>query len=89
MHEARRRLAGATLVSLHTVETGRPVLRRTCGLVGRICDGVALPVNVMVMDGVPPTERLSKLGVARISYGAIPYIRAMKAVREEALKVLP
>lgn len=57
-------------------------------LIGRICDGVALPVNVMVMDGVPPNERLSKLGVARISYGAIPYIRAMKALREEALKVL-
>jgi len=62
---------------------------RDDALIGRICDGVALPVNVMVMDGVPPTERLSKLGVARISYGAIPYIRAMKAVREEALKVLP
>jgi 2-methylisocitrate lyase-like PEP mutase family enzyme len=48
-----------------------------------------LPVNVMVMDGVPPTERLSELGVARISYGAIPYMRAMNALREEALKVLP
>ena len=43
----------------------------------------------MVMDGVPPTERLSEFGVARISYGAIPYIRAMKALREDALKVLP
>ena len=58
------------------------------GLIGRICDGTALPVNVMVMDGVPPTERLSELGVTRISYGAIPYIRAMKALREEALKAL-
>jgi 2-methylisocitrate lyase-like PEP mutase family enzyme len=61
---------------------------RDDALIGRICDGVALPVNVMVMDGVPPTERLSELGVARISYGAIPYIRAMKALREEALKAL-
>jgi 2-methylisocitrate lyase-like PEP mutase family enzyme len=43
----------------------------------------------MVMDGVPPTERLAELGVARVSYGAIPYIRTMKALREEALKVLP
>jgi len=32
----------------------------------------------MVMDGVPPNDRLSELGVARISYGAIPYIRSMK-----------
>ena len=62
---------------------------RDDALIGRICDGVALPVNVMVMDGVPPNERLSELGVARISYGAIPYIRAMKALREEALKILP
>jgi len=62
---------------------------RDDALIGRICDGVALPVNVMVMDGVPPNERLSEFGVARISYGAIPYIRAMKALREEALKILP
>jgi len=61
---------------------------RDDALIARICDAVAIPVNVMVMDGVPTTERLSELGVARISYGAIPYIRAMKALREEALKVL-
>lgn len=58
-------------------------------LAGRTCDGVALPVNVMVMDGVPPNDRLSELGVARISYGAIPYIRSMKALSEEALPVFP
>ena len=40
------------------------------------------------MDGVPSNERLSTLGVARISYGPIPYIRAMKALKEDALKVL-
>jgi 2-methylisocitrate lyase-like PEP mutase family enzyme len=62
---------------------------RDDALIGRICDGVALPVNVMVMDGVPPNERLSELGIARISYGAIPYIRAMKALKEDALKVFP
>jgi 2-methylisocitrate lyase-like PEP mutase family enzyme len=57
-------------------------------LIGRICDGTALPVNVMVMDGVPSNERLAKLGVARISYGPIPYISAMKALKEDARKVL-
>src|SRR5467141_1602637 len=62
---------------------------RDDALIGRICDGVALPVNVMVIDGVPPNERLSELGIARISYGAIPYIRAMKALKEDALKVFP
>jgi 2-methylisocitrate lyase-like PEP mutase family enzyme len=31
---------------------------------------------------------LAELGVARISYGPIPYIRAMNALKEDALKVL-
>lgn len=57
-------------------------------LIGRICDGVALPVNVMVMDGVPSADRLSELGVSRISYGPIPYIRAMDTLQQEARKVL-
>jgi 2-methylisocitrate lyase-like PEP mutase family enzyme len=31
-------------------------------LIGRICAGVLLPVNIMVMDGVPANARLSELG---------------------------
>jgi 2-methylisocitrate lyase-like PEP mutase family enzyme len=57
-------------------------------LIGRICEVVTLPVNVMVMDGVPSNDRLAELGVARISYGPIPYIRAMGALQEEAKKIL-
>jgi 2-methylisocitrate lyase-like PEP mutase family enzyme len=57
-------------------------------LIGRICDGVTLPVNVMVMDGVPSNNRLAELGVSRISYGPIPYIRAMGEIKNEAKKVL-
>jgi len=57
-------------------------------LIGRICDGTALPVNVMVMDGVPSTQRLSELGAARISYGPIPYIRAMGTLQQEAKTAL-
>jgi 2-methylisocitrate lyase-like PEP mutase family enzyme len=57
-------------------------------LIGRICAGVLLPVNVMVMDAVPSNARLSELGVARISYGPIPYIRAMKALEQEARTAL-
>jgi 2-methylisocitrate lyase-like PEP mutase family enzyme len=53
-------------------------------LIGRVCDRVMLPVNVMVMDGVPSNARLSELGVARISYGPIPYIRAMRTLEQEA-----
>jgi 2-methylisocitrate lyase-like PEP mutase family enzyme len=61
---------------------------RDDALIKRICDGVALPVNVMVMEGVSSAERLSELGIARISYGPIPYIRAMKALKEQAQKAL-
>ena len=53
-------------------------------LIGRICKGVALPVNVMVMEGVPSNSRLAGLGVRRISYGPIPYVRAMGALEQEA-----
>ena len=57
-------------------------------LIGRICESVTLPVNVMVMDGVPSNDRLSELGVSRISYGPIPFINAMSALQQEAKKVL-
>src|ERR1700738_2012700 len=53
-------------------------------LIGRVSKAVTLPVNVMVMDGVPSNGRLSELGVARISYGPIPYVRAMRALGQEA-----
>jgi 2-methylisocitrate lyase-like PEP mutase family enzyme len=57
-------------------------------LIARICEGTALPVNVMVMDGVPDNERLAQIGVARISYGPIPYIQAMNSVQEQAARLL-
>jgi 2-methylisocitrate lyase-like PEP mutase family enzyme len=57
-------------------------------LIEQLCDAVSLPVNVMIMDGVPSNERLARLGVARISYGPIPYVSAMRALQQEARKVL-
>jgi 2-methylisocitrate lyase-like PEP mutase family enzyme len=38
----------------------------------------------MVMGGVPSNKRLTELGVARISYGPIPYVDAMNALKENA-----
>jgi 2-methylisocitrate lyase-like PEP mutase family enzyme len=57
-------------------------------LIGRISERATLPVNVMVMDGVPPADRLSELGISRISYGPIPYILAMGALKQEAKKAI-
>jgi 2-methylisocitrate lyase-like PEP mutase family enzyme len=51
-------------------------------LIGRISEGAALPVNVMVMGGVPSNARLAELGVARISYGPVPFVDAMGALTQ-------
>src|SRR5215472_4238562 len=56
-------------------------------LIGRICESVTMPVNVMVMNGVPSNDRLTELGVSRISYGPIPYIHLMAALQQEAEKI--
>jgi 2-methylisocitrate lyase-like PEP mutase family enzyme len=50
----------------------------------RICEAATLPVNVMVMEGVPSNARLAQLGVARISYGPIPYLQSLRALTQEA-----
>ena len=47
----------------------------------------SIPVNVMVMEGVPGNDELAKLGVARVSYGALPYAEAMSTLREKAGKL--
>jgi 2-methylisocitrate lyase-like PEP mutase family enzyme len=57
-------------------------------LIGRVCEQVALPVNVMQMDGVPSNDRLAQLGVARVSYGNTPYVRAMETLQKVAEEVL-
>ena len=54
----------------------------------RVVKESTLPVNVMVMEGVPSNDKLSQLGVARVSYGALPYIELMGALRREASTLL-
>lgn len=57
-------------------------------LIGRICEKSSLPVNVMIMDGLPPIGQLKDLGVARISWGPIPYLHAMAALQQDATSIL-
>jgi 2-methylisocitrate lyase-like PEP mutase family enzyme len=56
-------------------------------LIGRIVEGSPLPVNVMVMGGLAPLSRLKELGVARVSWGPIPYIEAAEALETAARKI--
>ena len=54
----------------------------------RVVKESTLPVNVMVMEGLASNENLSQLGVARVSYGALPYIELMGTLRREASTLL-
>lgn len=56
-------------------------------LIERLVQRSALPINVMVMNGVSPAERLAQLGAARISYGNIPYVDAMGALGDAAKRI--
>jgi len=46
-------------------------------LIRDLCRAVDLPVNIMKSDAVCPINKLTSLGVRRISYGPFPYFAAM------------
>jgi len=56
-------------------------------LIGRVCERVELPVNVMMRKGLPSLKRLAELGVARLSYGSSAYDEAMTCLEETARKI--
>ncbi|MGN2254606.1 isocitrate lyase/phosphoenolpyruvate mutase family protein [Frateuria sp. GZRe12] len=53
-------------------------------LIARLAEASPLPVNVMVMPGVPGRARLAESGVARISHGPGPWRGAMQWLAEAA-----
>lgn len=53
-------------------------------MIGRLCEAVALPVNIIALPHVPPKARLIELGVARISYGPVPYKQMIQFVEDGA-----
>lgn len=55
--------------------------------IGRICERVNAPVNVMMRAGVPDIAILADLGVARVSYGPGPFNDAIRRVGESAAAV--
>ena len=60
---------------------------KTPELIERVADEIALPLNILVMPGVPEPKELAALGVARISYGPGPWREMMAWVTERAGKV--
>jgi 2-methylisocitrate lyase-like PEP mutase family enzyme len=59
---------------------------RDAEFIKRLCELSSLPVNIMVLPDTPPPGELAKLGVARISYGPIPYNQTMEALKEAGRK---
>lgn len=57
-------------------------------VIGSLCAAVDLPVNVMIMPGLPDTKALAGAGVARISHGPAPYVAAMAALSRGAQAAL-
>ncbi|MGI9412964.1 MAG: isocitrate lyase/PEP mutase family protein [Hyphomicrobiales bacterium] len=53
-------------------------------LIARLCEEIALPVNIIALPHVPDTRTLAGLGVARISYGPVPYKRMAQWLEGEA-----
>jgi len=53
-------------------------------LIAALVRASPLPVNVMVVPGLPSLPRLAALGVARVSHGPSPYLAAMRALAQAA-----
>ena len=55
-------------------------------MIATLCEKINLPVNIIALPHVPPNDRLSELGVARISYGPVPYRQMIRALSDAAAK---
>lgn len=56
-------------------------------LIAHICENVELPVNILVISGIPSNKQLAALGVARISYGATPIVESMGSLAKTVAKI--
>lgn len=56
-------------------------------LIRQLCAGVDMPVNIMVLPGVPDLPTLRDCGVARVSWGPGPWRTAMEKLRSGAAAV--
>lgn len=61
---------------------------RAAQLISRLCEQTQLPVNIMVLPGIPSSSELAALGVSRISYGPGPYRQMIEGLKEAGRKAL-
>ncbi|UUX51516.1 isocitrate lyase/phosphoenolpyruvate mutase family protein [Nisaea acidiphila] len=60
---------------------------KTPDLIRQAVEAVELPLNILMMPGVPEPKELASLGVSRISYGPGPWREMMAWVTERAGEV--
>jgi 2-methylisocitrate lyase-like PEP mutase family enzyme len=53
-------------------------------LIAEICERSPLPVNILMLPGTPDWPTLAEAGVARVSWGARPWRKAMQTLTDEA-----
>jgi len=57
-------------------------------MIEKLCAKVDLPVNIIALPGAPANTDLAAAGVARISYGPVPYRQMTAWLTEQARAVL-
>jgi 2-methylisocitrate lyase-like PEP mutase family enzyme len=57
-------------------------------MIEKLCEQVTLPVNIIALPGTPATRDLANAGVARISYGPVPYNQMIARFTEQAKTAL-
>lgn len=57
-------------------------------MIANLCESTDLPVNIIALPGTPDTATLASLGVARISYGPVPYRHMLAWLQEQAKEAL-
>jgi len=57
-------------------------------MIATLCERVSLPVNIIALPGAPENSQLASAGVARISYGPVPYRQMLKWLEEQARQAI-
>lgn len=61
---------------------------RNARYIEKLCEVSPLPVNILMLPDTPSPKELAKLGVARISYGPLPYRQLMESLKAAAKQAL-
>ena len=51
-------------------------------LISKLCEAVELPVNIIMLPDAPKISELAAMGVARVSFGPVPHVKAMAMLVE-------